>query len=377
MEQNNNYNSINVSEHPGLVLANILSDSNMTQKELAIAIGKPCSIINDIIKGKRNINAELALLLESVIRSVSAVEWMSMQSLYDLDTLKQKEEVNKKVQLSSNWIVISSKLNLKTIKKKVRLTNRIEEDVPTILEYTNCKDTNELLQLKDSTQKNYFRKSENFQYNDINLFTWTNIVRHESRNIQIDRSFNNDNSQIDELIQKINKCLYININVLENIKAILNEYGIKFIIIKKLDKIYVDGMSFWEGENPTIALTLRYDRIDNFAFNIFHELGHIVKHLKKDTGNNFICDLEAKNADNSEIEANDFAAKAIWRNINYFEIFNGINLPFASAKYLEKVAENLKINIGIIVGQYQHFCAEYAVCQQPYSINRNLIKKIG
>lgn len=377
MVHNNNYQIINLSEHPGLVLANILSDSNMTQKDLAIAIGKPCSIINDIIKGKRNINAELALLLESVINSISAIEWMSMQSLYDLETLRQKEEINEKIHLSSDWMVINSKLSLKNLKKKVSLTNKIEEDVPTILQYINCKDTKDLLLLKDSTQKNYFRKSENFQYNDVNLFTWTNIVRHESRSKQLNRAFNNDKTQIDELIVKLNECFYKNINVKNATETILNEYGIKFVHIKKLDKIYVDGMAFWEGENPTIALTLRYDRIDNFAFNIFHELGHIIKHLKKDTQNNFICDLEAKTIDNCEIEANEFAEKAIWRSIDYTEIFRSISLPFASAKYLEKIAESHNINIGIVIGQYQHFCAEHAICKQPYSINRNLIKKLG
>jgi HTH-type transcriptional regulator/antitoxin HigA len=31
--------------------------------------------------------------------------------------------------------------------------------------------------------------------------------------------------------------------------------------------------------NPSIVLSLKYKRLDNFAFNVFHELGHVFKHL--------------------------------------------------------------------------------------------------
>ncbi len=38
--------------------------------------------------------------------------------------------------------------------------------------------------------------------------------------------------------------------------------------------------SFWSGNNPAIALTLRHDRIENFAFTQTHEIAHIDLHLK-------------------------------------------------------------------------------------------------
>jgi hypothetical protein len=30
---------------------------------------------------------------------------------------------------------------------------------------------------------------------------------------------------------------------------------------------------------PVIGLTLRHDRLDNFWFTLFHEIGHVLKHL--------------------------------------------------------------------------------------------------
>lgn len=62
----------------------------------------------------------------------------------------------------------------------------------------------------------------------------------------------------------------------------------------KGEKTLVDGISFWSNGNPAIRMTLRHNRLDNFAFTLFHELEHIYKHLvNKDTAE--FIDLEAKN----------------------------------------------------------------------------------
>ena len=52
--------------HPGEVLKCELDERGMSQKELADVIGKATPVINDIIKGKRDINVEIAVLLEAV-----------------------------------------------------------------------------------------------------------------------------------------------------------------------------------------------------------------------------------------------------------------------------------------------------------------------
>ena len=48
-----------------------------------------------------------------------------------------------------------------------------------------------------------------------------------------------------------------NKNTLENTERVLNQFGIKFITIPKLEKTPIDGYSFWSGDNPAIALTFK------------------------------------------------------------------------------------------------------------------------
>ena len=112
---------------------------------------------------------------------------------------------------------------------------------------------------------------------------------------------------IDALIVELNHLFYENVDTLQKAKSILNKYGVKFLLIEKLEKTPIDGFTFWSGNNPAIALTLRHRRIDNFAFTLMSEVGHIDLHLRKDKEQQFISFTQKKSATQYEKEANDYA----------------------------------------------------------------------
>ena len=51
--------------------------------------------------------------------------------------------------------------------------------------------------------------------------------------------------------------------------------GIGFEWVEHEKGASIDGYSFISNGSPYIVVTLRYNRIDNFAFTIMHEIGHI------------------------------------------------------------------------------------------------------
>jgi len=56
-------------------------------------------------------------------------------------------------------------------------------------------------------------------------------------------------------------------------REFLAKHGIPLVIVKHLPKTYLDGAALRLGDGrPVVALTLRYDRIDNFWFCLLHEL---------------------------------------------------------------------------------------------------------
>jgi len=50
--------------HPGILIQDELKERKIKQREFANLLGMPAPVLNDLIKGKRNITPEIAVLLE-------------------------------------------------------------------------------------------------------------------------------------------------------------------------------------------------------------------------------------------------------------------------------------------------------------------------
>jgi HTH-type transcriptional regulator/antitoxin HigA len=362
------------SVHPGKILQSVLEDYDMSQKELAVAIGKPSPIVNDIIKGKRNINPEFAVLLEAVLPDISAADWMSMQNQYDISKLQRQEEIQQQKDLIERWNFLKGYLNLNYMKKKLHLADDLSQSLSAILGYLAINEVNEI-KMKQESVMGYFRKSEKSSTDPVNLLTWLCVVRHRSDEEKLNISF--DIAKVDNLISELNSLFYANKQVIESTTRLLNSYGVKFIVEDKLDRMAVDGLSFWSGDNPTIVMTKRMNRIDNFAFVLCHELGHIVKHIYVEKDAEFLDDMNGLKEDKREAEANKFAEDALWKGFVKENAFKKIRVPFAANRFLLQIANEQRINISIVVGQYQHYCEVNNKTNSPYAICRNLIQKIG
>jgi addiction module HigA family antidote len=73
-----------VSTHPGKVLLKeFLEPLGLTQVKLAKAIKIPPNRVNELIRGKRGVTPETALLLAEYFKN-SAEFWMNLQTAHDL-----------------------------------------------------------------------------------------------------------------------------------------------------------------------------------------------------------------------------------------------------------------------------------------------------
>lgn len=75
--------------HVGEYIFDEMEARGMTQKELAETIGISPSFLNEIIKGKRSMNAEIAVNLEK-IWGTKAYVWMNLQAQYEIDIIRIK-----------------------------------------------------------------------------------------------------------------------------------------------------------------------------------------------------------------------------------------------------------------------------------------------
>lgn len=91
MATNNNRLISNRAIHPGEILREELKERGIKQKDFAQAIGMQATHLNEFINGKRNLNEDLAMRLESQL-GIPFKIWMSLHNgyIYECRTLEKK-----------------------------------------------------------------------------------------------------------------------------------------------------------------------------------------------------------------------------------------------------------------------------------------------
>lgn len=75
--------------HPGEFLAEILAELGVSQAEFARTIGESRMRVSFVVRGKRPVTAELALLFARAFGQ-SPEYWLNLQSAYDLAVARRK-----------------------------------------------------------------------------------------------------------------------------------------------------------------------------------------------------------------------------------------------------------------------------------------------
>lgn len=82
--------------HPGELIKDELEAIGITQAKLAESIGVKPSLLNEIIKGKRGVNTEMALLIEAAL-NIPADLLLNLQRAYNLQVAKSDASFMKRL----------------------------------------------------------------------------------------------------------------------------------------------------------------------------------------------------------------------------------------------------------------------------------------
>lgn len=191
------------------------------------------------------------------------------------------------------------------------------------------------------------------QINEYALNAWYARVLYKAKEQHILAEFNRESINADWLKKLAN--LSEDENALKLVPNYLKNSGIRFIIEPALDGTLLDGAALLlEKKYPVIALTLRYDRLDNFWFVLFHEIAHIVLHLNGDLDAIF-DDLDAK-IEGIEKDADQFALDALIPS----EIWRTSLVRFRpSDKTIINQAKALGIHPALVAGRIRRETGQY------------------
>jgi HTH-type transcriptional regulator/antitoxin HigA len=160
------------------------------------------------------------------------------------------------------------------------------------------------------------------------------------------------------------KALLASEEEVRKVPRIMSEAGIRFVIVESIKGAKIDGVCFWlDDESPVIAMTLRYDRIDNFWFVIRHELEHVLCHHGRET---VVIDTELEGTragigpDVAEEERVANAAAADFCvSQKAIEGFVARKAPFFAERDIIGFARTQQIHPGLVAGQLQHRTGRY------------------
>lgn len=345
-----------ISTHPGEVLKDELDARNIKQRLFARDIDMSPTILNEILKGKRNITADIALQLETSLE-IPADFWMKLQSQYDLDLARIKQRNIEKLNLVEIWKAIKTIVPVGYLGKINLLTNNLKDNIDRVKEIYSATSIDNILEAK-AEYAGLYRKSAKLQVDVNNLTCWVMVCRWMAKN-QAATTFKASNLPV--VRQRIIEIVNNNRNVIDGVTTLLGDYGIKFIILEKPDQTPVDGFSFYSGLNPVIAITLRKKTIDNFSFTVLHELGHIQDHLAPNHESFFIdCfDIPENKKEIQEIEADRYAQQALIPQA-VWETFSLSKSRFSDV-YIQQFAQKNNLNPAIVLGRYSFETNNYKV----------------
>ncbi len=149
------------------------------------------------------------------------------------------------------------------------------------------------------------------------------------------------------------------------VPRILAESGIRYVIVESLPGARIDGACFWLDEtSPVVAMTLRFDRIDNFWFVLRHELEHVLR------GHGLAAIMLDTEVGPGSESANDGAVAEEERLANEaaaefcvpresLDRFIARKDPFFAERDVLGFSRTLGVHPGLVAGQLQHHTGKY------------------
>ncbi|RSQ72095.1 ImmA/IrrE family metallo-endopeptidase [Acinetobacter baumannii] len=207
--------------------------------------------------------------------------------------------------------------------------------------------------------------------NEYSLLAWQITVLTKAKELVCEHSipsFTPDTSWLKDLIQ-----LSVHDDGPLQAQEFLKTKGILLIIEPHFTSTYLDGaaMLLPESNIPVIGMTLRKNRIDNFWFVLFHELGHIFLHLNKDLTAIIDEEVDKPHTAILEHEADIFALN---HQIHPAEWDLCASRFYMEPNHLIEDAQRLKVHPGILAGRIRNDTGNYHIFSE--FVGHNSVKKL-
>lgn len=342
---------------PGEFLKEELESRGWTQLELAEVLGRPPRVVSEIISGKRGVTPETAKGLAAAF-GTSPQFWMNLETSYQLS--KTKIEDNTVSRRATLYCAFPVKEMLK--RGWIEASENIDVLEQRFVEFFEVSTPDEQPAFAHAAKKTTYDKDSMLQ------IAWLYRAKQIARALRVAKF---SVASLRNAMEQLRGCLEY-VDTIRNVPSILGKAGIRLVIVEHLPGAKMDGACFWlDSSSPVVALSLRYDRIDNFWHTLFHELEHVLEGEGKQQPivETIEPNLAWDSLPNHERKANEAAADYCVRQDEMDGFIARVN-PLFTKQQIIGFARRVAVHPGLIVGQLQRRGLI------PYSFHREFLEKV-
>lgn len=342
---------------PGEFLKDELEARGWTQAEFAEIIGKNTRLVSEVISGKRSVTPETAVALGAAL-GTSPELWMNLEGQYQISKVRPKEDSTaRKADLHGRFPV-------REMMKRgwIDVTKNVDVLQQQLMDFF-C-----IPEIDCTPQLCYAAKATTYVDVPIAQIAWFYRAKALAAYAPTTVGFNvqrldTAKAQLDALLAHADNA--------QRVPSILAQAGIRFVIVEAIAGSKIDGACFWlDKKHPVVAMSMRFDRVDNFWHTLLHELDH-VEHGEGQ--GKPILDVDIMTPDSSksdiEIRANENAAEALIPKREMDSFIAKVN-PIFSEEKIVGFARRIAVHPGLVVGQLQNRGLI------PWSFHRKYLEKV-
>jgi len=340
---------------PGQLIDHLLAQRGWSHRILAVVLGVEESQITKLISGAKAMSAELALTLGDVF-GIEPERLLDLQKSYELARARIEARPNPKLALRAHLfggLPVAAMIKRGWIRAKdVRDIATVESE---LTRFFGVSSVEEIETIPHAAKKTVVASPATPAQ-----LAWLYRVKELASDLMVPPySQAGGESLVADL-----KGLLSAPELSRHVPRLLMERGIRFVIVETLPGAKIDGVCFWlDHRSPVIALSLRYDRIDNLWFVLRHELEHLLK--RHGQGAVMLdAELEGERAGigptvlEEERAANEAAADFCVPQ-QRMAGFVARKAPLFSERDLLGFASTLGIHPGLVAGQIQHITGRH------------------
>lgn len=339
---------------PGQLIAERLAARGWTGRVLALVLGMDETVVNKIITGKRRMDAESALAMGEVL-GVAPEALMALETSYQLAKARLVTRPDPARAVRAHLL---GGLPITEMIKRGWIDADDPRDVPRVsselVKFFRANSLEEIEILPHAAKRSNVAE----ETTPVQL-AWLYRVKEIATEMLAPRY---TQSSADAAVGRL-RALLPAAEEARKVPRILAESGIRFLLVEQLPGSKIDGVCFWLDErSPVVAMTMRYDRIDNFWFVLRHELEH-VRQRHGQTVITLDTELEGDRAGTESVSDEERVANAAGAEFcvpsHQLDKFIARKEPFFAERDILGFAKTLGVHPGIVAGQLQRRTGRY------------------